>query len=126
VTALQLAVLPWELALCSLPPTAQVPDWVLTSGFFSVTRTVDELSIVCPVMAIPAGFDREGPWACIEVQGPLDLALTGILATLAVPLADARIPIFVISTYRTDYLLVRAGLLPAAKEVLRRAGHHFA
>lgn len=125
MTALALAVLPFELALCNLPAAAQVPEWVLTSGFFSITRTVDELSIVCPVTAIPAGIDREGPWACIEVQGPLDLALTGILAALAVPLADARIPIFVISTYRTDYLLVRAGMLAAAKDVLRRAGHRF-
>lgn len=124
MSALALRVLPFELALCNLPAATPVPEWVLTSGFFSITRTVDELSIICPVAAIPAEVDREGPWACIEVQGPLDLALTGILAALAVPLADARIPIFVISTYRTDYLLVRAAMLAAAKDVLRRAGHN--
>ena len=116
-------ILPVRLAVCYLSPDAVTPAWVTQGSFYSVTRTHEELSVVCDYAAVPAGVVCEGPWACLMVEGPLDFSLTGILAGLTVPLADAGIPIFVVSTYRTDYLLVPERDLDAALQALRAAGH---
>lgn len=120
---LTLRLVPSNLAVCYLPADSPLPEWATRSAFFSVTRTGQELSIVCDHDAIPPRVQHEGPWRCLEVEGPLDFALTGILARLAVPLAQARISIFAISTYRTDYLLVPAEKLLPALDTLRAAGH---
>jgi len=124
---LRLTTLPGELAICRLPATAAVPDWA-RGAFVSITHTVDELSIVCERAAIvesdlPDGSLVEGGWWALKVAGPLDLDLTGILASLATPLAEAEISIFAISTYDTDYVLVRAEELGRATAVVRGAGH---
>jgi hypothetical protein len=79
--------------------------------------------VVCAFDAVPAGTMCEGPWRMLAVRGPLDFALTGVMASLATPLADAAISLFTISTYDTDYLLVRAGDLDRAVQALTRAGH---
>lgn len=100
---------------------APIPAWADT-GFFSLTRTRDELSIVCCEENVPEGVDCDRGWHCLQVKGPLDFALTGILASLAVPLAEADISIFAISTYDTDYFLVKE--LDMAIAVLLRAGHN--
>jgi hypothetical protein len=117
-----LRVLAGTLAVCRLPPDAPLPAWAGDSPFVSLTRTAEELSVVCAEGAVPAGVESVRGWRALQVAGPLDFALTGILAALAGPLAAAGISIFALSTYDTDYLLVQAATLPQAVAVLRQAG----
>lgn len=91
--------------------------------FFSFTRTPAELSAVCDAAAVPPGVKAEAPWAMLAVRGPLDFNMTGVLAGLAAPLAIAGISLFAISTYDTDYVLVRNDDLDGAVRALRQAGH---
>jgi hypothetical protein len=95
----------------------------LEGPFCSVTRTADELSVVCPEGCVPPGVAREGGWRALEVEGPLDFALTGVLLSVAAPLARAAVPIFALSTYDTDYVLVREDRLEDAVRSLAGAGH---
>lgn len=119
---LVLTILPLHLAVCRLEPGAPQPA-LPPGAFFSVTRTSDELSIVCDEGAVPSGAQAENGWRALKVEGPLDFSLTGILAGLAGVLAVAEISIFAISTYDTDYVLVRSTSLQAAVAALRRAGY---
>jgi uncharacterized protein len=121
--ALPLSLLPETLAVCRLAADAPVPAWAWTGEPASVTRTREELSIVCRAGAVPEGVDAEQGWRCLKVEGPLDFALTGILAALASPLAAAGVALFALSTFDTDYLLVKAETLDRAVEALRAAGH---
>ena len=119
-----LSLLPDTLTICRLTPDAPIPHWALTGGFFSVTRTADELSIVCPQSNVPPAIQCDRDWRCLKVEGPLDLSLIGILASLTVPLARMGICIFVVSTYDTDYVLVKEKRLEEAVLVLSQEGHH--
>ena len=121
---LNVVVIPGIYAICHLPADESLPTWATAAGFFSVTRTPDELSIVCETRIAPAGIRKEGGWRGMAVRGPLDFDLTGIIAALAVPLAAARISIFVVSTYETDFLLVRDQDFDRAVLTLRNAGHN--
>lgn len=113
-----------RLAVCRLDADSEVPPWVDQSGAFaSVTRTVDELSIVCAHDFVPAGVRMEGPWRAFRVQGPIVMTLIGVVAALANPLADAGISIFALSTFDTDYVLVHEPDFDAAVAALTRAGH---
>lgn len=123
--SLTLSVLSGTYAVSRLEKGSPVPGWALMGDIFSVTRTRDELSVVCPQGFVPAGVLSEGSWKCIKADGPLDLSLTGILASLAVPLEKAGVPVFAISTYDTDYLLVKEAYLEKAVMALRGAGHNF-
>jgi hypothetical protein len=96
----------------------------MQGDFFSVTRTPAELSAVCDVATLPSGVTSEGPWSMLAVRGPLDFNITGVLAGLASPLATAGISIFAVSTYDTDYVLVRHDDLDRAVRALREAGHN--
>ena len=89
----------------------------------AVTRTPDELSVICAESAVPAATPAERGWRCLQVQGPLSFQQTGILAALTLPLADAHMPLLAFSTYDTDYLLVREQHLAAALATLEAAGH---
>ena len=120
---LSIEVLETGFAICRLEADAAVPDWAQSCSFTSVTRTPEELSVVCPQDRVPVGVTCERHWRCLQVVGPLDLSLVGVLASLATALADAGVSIFAVSTYETDYLLVRDGDLVAAAEALRDAGH---
>lgn len=120
---LTLSLLPRTYAICRLGSEARLPRWATSGRFFSVTRTADELSVVCEEPAIPGEVTREGGWRCLQVLGPLDFGLTGILASLTAPLAEAGISIFAISTYETDYIMVKAVDLERAVEALSGAGH---
>jgi hypothetical protein len=121
---LALSLLPDTFTICRLSPDAPMPDWALTGGFFSVTRTADELSIVCPQSNVPPEIQCDRDWRCLKVEGPLDLSLIGILASLTVPLARAEVGIFAVSTYDTDYVLVKEKRLEEAVLVLSQEGHH--
>lgn len=121
--SLQLLIQPKLFAICRLPPDARVPAWAWGSDFTAVVRTPDELSIACLERDVPPEIRCERGWRCLKVAGPLDLSLTGVLASLVGPLAGAGISVFAISTYDTDYLLVRQRDLKRAVQVLARAGH---
>lgn len=120
---LNLTLLPELFAVCRLSPDAEIPDWANTGAFFSITRTADELSMVCRQSNVPVDVRAEKGWRCLQVAGPLDFALTGILTSLLIPLTEAGISIFTISTFDTDYLLIKEGTLEAAITALRAAGH---
>lgn len=98
-------------------------DWLASGPWLSMTRTADELSLVGPEGTSPPGARVEPGWRLLRVRGALDFAMTGVLAALAAPLADAEIPIFVVSTFDTDYLLLKDDDLEAAVTVLREHGH---
>ena len=118
-----LRVLPGRLAICRLDARAPVPAWATAGGFVSLTRTGGELSVVCDEALVPTGQRAESGYAALEVAGPMPLSMTGVLASLAVPLRDAGVALFAVSTYDTDYLLVKAALLHAAIAALEGAGH---
>lgn len=120
---LTLQILQGELAVCRLDATVGLPGWTAASAFVSVTRTVDELSIVCDAGCVPPGVRNERGWQALQVQGPLDFGAVGILAAITGPLAEAGISLFALSTFDTDYVLVREASLPAATAALRAAGH---
>ena len=113
-------VLDGRLSVCRLPASARVPSWALElhEGFVSITRTPDELSIVCPQEAVPPDTRVEEDWRALVLPGPIPFEMTGVLAALTVPLAEAGIPVFAISTYDTDYVLVREKNVERALHVL--------
>ena len=122
--SLNLEAIETRLAVCRLDAGGDPPPWVDRSrGFTSVTRTADELSIVCAYDAVPDGIPMEGPWRALRVQGPLVMTLIGVVAALANPLADAGISIFALSTFDTDYILIHEPDFDAAVAALTGAGH---
>ncbi len=122
-TDLTLSVLPDVFAVCQLPPTIPTPDWV-TGSLVVIARTAEELSIVCQESAVPLGIPREGGLRALRIEGTLDFSLTGILAGISTALAAVGITIFAISTYNTDYLLVRQASLERALRALSLEGYH--
>ena len=112
--------------MCRLPAFSDVPAWALEGSFFSVTRTAEELSIVCPTHNVPAGVQHEQDWVCLKLEGPFPFSETGILVSFVQPLSDRAIPIFAISTFDTDYVLVKEAWVERTLEALRDAGHHAA
>lgn len=121
--ALRFSVLPGSFAVVRLPPDADVPARALAPPFHSVTRTPDELSLVCPDHAVPEGARAEPGWAVLVLAGPFPFELTGILASVLAPLAAAGVGIFATSTFDTDYVLVKKEKLDAAVAALVAAGH---
>lgn len=120
---MNLTVLPDSLAICRLEADAPVPDWLPQVGLQSLTRTPDELSIVCAEASVPDGITCVRGWRALQVEGPLDFSLIGVLASLASVMADAGVSVFALSTYDTDYVLVRLEQLADARQALIAAGH---
>jgi hypothetical protein len=114
-----------ELAVCRLGPGTPVVD-PAGGALWALTRTAEETSVVCAVDHAPTGATVEDGWMAFAVAGPLDFGLTGVLAAIASPLADAGVPIFAISTYDTDYVLVKRSDEASAREALTGAGHRIA
>ena len=115
--------LPALYAICQSPATGPIPTWATQGEFTSMTRTPTELSIVCPESNIPAGIKADRGWICLQLQGPFPFSETGILSSFIAPLSANAIPIFAISTYDTDYVLIQQPFLEKALETLRHAGH---
>lgn len=119
--------------MCQLASDAPVPSWAQEGGFFSVTRSTDELSIVCEEhvceehasteQRLPEGVRVERGWVALRLEGPFSFSMTGVLASFLEPLAVEKIPIFAISTFDTDYVLVKREDLERAQKALRAAGH---
>ena len=122
MTQLRIAILPERLAVCRLAAEAPRPEWV-RGAFTSVTRTADELSIVCDEDAVPPEVQAERGWRVVRVEGPIPFEVTGVAAALVSPLAEARISVFLLATYDTDYLLLKDAVFERAVEILRAAGH---
>ncbi|HEU5042008.1 MAG TPA: ACT domain-containing protein [Gemmatimonadales bacterium] len=121
---MELAVEDGLLAICRLPPAAPLPAWATRAQrFLTVSRTREELSITLDAEVVPPEVACARGYRALRVRGPLDFDLVGVLASLAGPLAQAGISIFNISTYDTDYVLVKTGDLARAVAALERAGH---
>ena len=112
-----LEVLPGTFAICRLGACEQVPAWA-TGKFVSITRTPDELSVVCPQSKVPVETEHEPGWRCLRIAGSLEFSIVGVIASLTGTLASASISAFVVSTFDTDYLLVKAGEFEAAVKAL--------
>jgi hypothetical protein len=113
-----------SFAISRLSPDVAVPDWALRGTFSSITSTAEELSVVCPQAQVPPEITHEGDWACLKLQGPFPFSETGILTSFVQPLSERAIPVFAISTFDTDYVLVKQGWVDQAVAALRDAGHH--
>jgi len=120
---LELTVLPERFAISRLDASSPIPRWATQGPFFSVTRTGDELSVVTELSRVPPGVQSQPGWRILKVHGPFVLSEIGVLAALATPLAEARISLFAVSTFDTDYLLIASETLLAAIAALEQAGH---
>ena len=124
VTApLEFRLLPGLYSIIRLASDADVPAWACGGGFTSITRTADELSIVCPADKLPNDIHCEESWICLKLEGPFPFTQTGVLLSFIQPLSNNRIPIFAISTYDTDYVLIQQDRMGGALDLLRQAGH---
>ena len=110
-------------AICRLGSDASIPPWATTGEFFSITRTADELSVVCRQDDVPHGIRCERGWRCLRVAGTMPFSVVGVLSSLTVPLAEVGISVFAISTFDTDYLLVKEDHIDKAITALQQVGH---
>jgi uncharacterized protein len=121
--ALSLGLLPGRFAVAHLEPACPLPGWATEARWFSITRTPAELSVIAPERCVPVDASSERGFRVLAVRGPLDFQQTGVLAALVAPLARAGIPILALSSYQSDFLLVREGDLEQAIIALEEAGH---
>ena len=120
---LRLVLTDERMAICRLAPTDFMPAWATAGGWWSMTRTQDELSIVCAEAAVPPEVAASRGWRRLRFEGPLPLDQTGILASVTGPLAAARVSLFAVGTYDTDYVLIPDAQRGAAIAALEAAGH---
>lgn len=122
--ALRYLLLPGRYAICRLQSGADVPGWAgQPDDFYSVTRSADELSIVCMENRVPADVHAVRGWLCLRLEGPFDFSETSILSSFLAPLAENGVGIFAVSTFDTDYVLIQERFWPEASDALRTAGH---
>jgi len=118
-----LTLLPDLIAVCRLAPEVPLPAWAMSAPWWSITRTPEELSIVCAERFVPEDVVASRGWRALRFAGPLPLDQTGVLASVTTPLAVARVSVFAVATYDTDYVLIPSAQRAAAIEALERAGH---
>jgi len=121
--SLEIHVLPGRMAICRLGPEEEAPPWADSGVLSSITRTRVETTVVCPEENVPAGITCNKSWCCLQVGGVLDFSATGILSSLSDPLAREGIPVYTLSTYSTDLILIKEKDLPRALRALSGAGH---
>jgi len=122
---LKLSILEGLFTIHRFPSDHEIPKQIYKSQFYSISKTENELSIVCSSSILLDSESSETGWSCIKVLGPLDFSLTGILADISAVLAKSEVSIFAISTFDTDYILVKSEQLPVANEALQKAGYIF-
>ncbi len=110
-------------AIVQLAPDVAVPEWATRGEFTSISRTADELSIVCPVENLPPDVSTQHRWICLKLEGPFPFSMTGVLLSFIQPLSSNGIPIFAISTFDTDYVLIQEESMRTALSILQEAGH---
>jgi len=120
---LKFRCVPGSYAIVRLAPEAPMPDWATQGDFTSITRTADELSIVCPTANLPVDVHSPQRWICLKLEGPFPFSQTGVLLSFIEPLSKNDIPIFAISTFETDYVLIQEEFGEAGLDVLSNAGH---
>ena len=120
---LKLVETPGRFAICRLSPNSAIPEWVTAGDIFNVTRTVDELSVVCRSERVPSGIRHEADWRCLRVAGTMPFTLVGALDSLTRPVAAAGVGVFAVSTFDTDYLFFKEAEFGKAVDALRKAGH---
>jgi hypothetical protein len=118
-----LELLPNRYAVCRLSAQSTTPQWLPNEDLTAIVRTSDELSIVCREEYVPDGITSEREWRVIKIRGPLDFSEIGVIANLSTILAQARVGIFVLSTFDTDYILVKELNLDSAIEAFEDDGH---
>lgn len=121
---LNLVLLTPKFAVCQFHPDKHIPYWALMGDFVPLTRTAEELSIVCEQDNVPEDIEAERGWRCVKVEGAFDFSVSGVNASLVVPLAEAEISVLAIATYATDYLLIKEKDVERALQVLKQAGHY--
>lgn len=119
---LQFEVLPNRFAVCQLDMAKPLPNWVFSSSFYTVSKTADELAVVCEEDLVQDEIVKSVGWRLLKINAVLDLSLTGITAQFSTALAKAGVNLSVIATYNTDYILVEEAKLTTAIEALRGAG----
>lgn len=110
-------------AICRLDCREAIPPWADGDGFVSISRTAEELSIVCLAQRVPATLQASRNWRCFQFAGPFSFDEAGIALSVIRPISESGVGIFLVSTFDTDYLLVQEAQLERAKEVLLSAGH---
>lgn len=120
---MKIIVLPEVFAICRLTQEQPIPEWALSNSFYSITKSSDELSIICLQSSVPDEVVKNGNWRCLKIAGPLDFSAVGILNSIAQPLAKNGISILAVSTYETDYIFVRQEQLPETLKILIKEGH---
>ena len=120
---LKLTLLKDKYGICALPNTAQIPEWALMQSLISITRTKEELTIVCQQDLIPSQYQSDLNWRCFRVDGTFDLNQIGVISSISLPLTQAGISIYVISTYNTDYFLVQEEKVKQTISVLSDSGY---
>lgn len=122
-----LTALPGRYAICHFPAAMPIPMWAAGASFYSITRTHDELSIICDQAVLPTetpdAIAVARDWLLLCVEGPFSFEVTGVLATLSAVLAEAGVVLLAVATYQTDYLLVKAEQADSAVAALTAAGH---
>ena len=122
---LSLKVVPGSFAVCRLPAGSEMPHWFHPGGFASVSWSDQELSLACDETLVPEGVQCEREWSCLMLQGPFPFHLTGVLLRVLQPLAAANLGIFAVSTFDTDYVLVKTRSLEKARQALLASGLSF-
>jgi hypothetical protein len=120
---LKFRILPGPYAIVRLNADTAIPEWARNGEFTSITRTPDELSIVCPADNLPVEVTAQHRWICLKLEGPFPFSMTGVLLAFIEPLSSNQIPIFAISTYDTDYVLIQEEYVNAALSSLDATGH---
>ena len=110
-------------AIVRLAPDAVAPEWATKGEFTSISRSTEELSVVCPAENLPRDVETQHQWQCFKLEGPFPFSMTGVLLSFIEPLSSRGIPIFAISTFDTDYVLIQEEFMGAALSILDEAGH---
>lgn len=119
---LPLQVLPERFAVCRIAADSEIPEWARPGDLLAILRTPEELSIVCAERFVPPEIKSERGWRAIRVQGPLDFSMVGVLVSIAEPLSRINVSIFVLSSYDTDYILVKENQLENSVQALEQSG----
>ena len=123
IKKLSLSSIPERFAVCQIDHQAKIPDWAFVGEFFFVSRTPDELSIICPVQFVPPDIQYVAGWRGLKIEGPFDFNEIGVLAAIAAPLARGDISLLTVSTFDTDYIFLQEAQFETGVDILEAVGH---